>query len=126
MHKYLIIVDRANWKYPAYSLGLPGCIARVEAREEGKAAISQVIEMYLRCLSQDYQAIPEPHGVPGVRSKGKYRAVQKHCEAPYHRVYSANLHCERTAVMLFLASVVDTPPEVPIGSHPFDHSATTS
>ena len=61
MYKFLIVIERANGNYSAYSPDLPGCVATGATREEAERNMYQAIEMHIRGLIEDNQPIPEPH-----------------------------------------------------------------
>jgi len=61
VYRFLIIVEKANGNYSAYSPDLPGCVATGETREKAERNMSQAIAMHLRGLVEDHQPIPEPH-----------------------------------------------------------------
>ena len=61
MHRFRIVVEKANGNYSAYSPDLPGCVATGETREQAEGNMYQAIEMYLQGLVEDHQPIPEPH-----------------------------------------------------------------
>ena len=58
MHRSLIVVEKANRNYSAYSLALPGCVATGETREETEGNMYQAMEMHLHGLVEDNQPIP--------------------------------------------------------------------
>jgi predicted RNase H-like HicB family nuclease len=61
VHRFLIVVEKANGNYSAYSPDLSGCVATGETREEAERNMYQAIEMQLRGFVEDHQTIPEPH-----------------------------------------------------------------
>ena len=61
MYKFLIVIEKANGNYSAYSPDLPGCVATGETREEAERNMYQAMEMHLHGLAEDNQPIPEPH-----------------------------------------------------------------
>ena len=61
MYRFLIVVEKANGNYSAYSPDLPGCVATGETREEAEKNMYQAMEMHLYGLIEDHQPIPEPH-----------------------------------------------------------------
>jgi len=61
VHRFLIVVERADGNYSAYSPDLPGCVATGETREESEGNMYHAIEMHLNSLVEDNQPIPEPH-----------------------------------------------------------------
>lgn len=61
MHRFLIVVEKADGNYSAYSPDLPGCVATGETREQAERNMYQAVEMHLHGLVEDRQPIPEPH-----------------------------------------------------------------
>jgi len=61
VYKFLIVIEKANGNYSAYSPDLPGCVATGETREEAERNMYQAIELHLRGLHEDDQPIPKPH-----------------------------------------------------------------
>ena len=60
MKKYLIIVEKTNTGYSAYSPDLPGCGSTGATREEVEANMREAIEFHIEGLKQDGYDIPEP------------------------------------------------------------------
>jgi predicted RNase H-like HicB family nuclease len=58
--KYLIIVEKTNTGYSAYSPDLPGCGSTGATREEVEANMREAIEFHIEGLKQDGYDIPEP------------------------------------------------------------------
>ena len=61
MHRYLIIIEKANANFSAYSPDLPGCIATGKTQEEVARNMHDAIEMHLQGLREDNLPIPEPN-----------------------------------------------------------------
>ena len=61
MHKFLVIVEKADDNYSAYVPDLPGCVATGDTREEAEANIYEAVEMHVQGLIEDNIAIPESH-----------------------------------------------------------------
>ena len=61
VYRFLIVIERANGNYSAYSPDLPSCVATGATREEAERNMYQAIEMHIRGLIEDNQPIPEPH-----------------------------------------------------------------
>lgn len=59
MHRFLIIIEKANGNYSAYSPDLPGCIATGLTREEVELNMHKAIEMHVHGLLEDKLPIPE-------------------------------------------------------------------
>lgn len=59
MHRFLIVIEKANGNYSAYSPDLPGCIATGATREEAEKNMHEAIEMHVQGLMEDNLPIPE-------------------------------------------------------------------
>ncbi len=59
MHRFLVIIEKAEGNYSAYSPDLPGCIATGATREEAEQNMHEAIEMHVRGLLEDNLPIPE-------------------------------------------------------------------
>jgi len=60
MHKYLVIFEKANNNYSAYSPDLPGCIATGKTRNEAEKNIKKAISFHIEGLVEDGLPLPEP------------------------------------------------------------------
>ena len=60
MHKYLVIFEKANNNYSAYSPDIPGCIATGKTRNEVEKNIKKAISFHIEGLKEDGLPIPEP------------------------------------------------------------------
>lgn len=70
MYRFLVVIEKANDNYSAYSPDLPGCIATGATREEVERYMHEAIEMHVRGLLEDNLPVPESH------SFAEYMAVQ--------------------------------------------------
>ncbi len=70
MHRYLIIIEKAENNLSAYSPDLPGCVTTGATIEEIEKNMHEAIEMHIEGLKEDNLHIPEPH------SSAKYITVQ--------------------------------------------------
>ncbi|MBI2557366.1 MAG: type II toxin-antitoxin system HicB family antitoxin [Planctomycetes bacterium] len=61
MHRFLVVIEKANNNYSAYSPDLLGCVATGSTREEVKKNMHEAIEMHVRGLLEDNLPIPESH-----------------------------------------------------------------
>ena len=61
MHRFLVVIEKANGNYSAYSPDLPGCIATGTTREDAEKNMHEAIEMHVRGLLEDKLPIPESH-----------------------------------------------------------------
>ncbi len=69
MHRFLIVVERAERNYSAYSPDLPGCVATGKTREQATRNMHEAIELHVRGLREDRLPIPKS------RSYAEYVAV---------------------------------------------------
>lgn len=61
MHRFLIVIEKANGNYSAYSPDLPGCVATGATREEVERNMHEAIEMHVRGLQKDNLPVPQSH-----------------------------------------------------------------
>lgn len=59
MHRFLVVIEKANNNYSAYSPDLPGCAATGSTREEAEKNIYEAIEMHVQGLIEDNLPIPK-------------------------------------------------------------------
>jgi predicted RNA binding protein YcfA (HicA-like mRNA interferase family)/predicted RNase H-like HicB family nuclease len=59
MYRFLVVIEKANGNYSAYSPDLPGCIATGETQEETEQNIYEAIQMHLKGLLEDNLPVPE-------------------------------------------------------------------
>jgi predicted RNase H-like HicB family nuclease len=59
MHRFLVVIEKANGNYSAYSPDLPGCVATGATREETELNIHEAIKMHIQGLIEDKLPIPE-------------------------------------------------------------------
>jgi len=70
MHRFLVVIEKANGNYSAYSPDLPGCVATGATREETEQNMHTAIEMHIQGMEEDGLPIPEP------RSSAEYVTVE--------------------------------------------------
>ncbi len=58
MHRFLVVIEKADGNYSAYSPDLPGCIATGETREVAERNIHEAIQMHVQGLMEDGLPIP--------------------------------------------------------------------
>ena len=61
MHRFLIVIEKANGNYSAYLPDLTGCVATGITREEAEVNMHKAIEMHVRGLIEDNLPVPESH-----------------------------------------------------------------
>ncbi len=59
MYRFLIVIEKADGNYSAYSPDLPGCAATGATREEAEQNMYQAIEMHINGLREDGLPVPE-------------------------------------------------------------------
>lgn len=63
--RYLIIFERTNSGYSAYSPDRPGCVATGGDRDEVEANIREAIEFHVDGLRGEGLPVPEPRAYSG-------------------------------------------------------------
>ena len=61
MNRFLVVIEKANDNYSAYSPDLPGCVATGATREEAERNMHEAIKLHVRGLLEDNLPIPESH-----------------------------------------------------------------
>jgi predicted RNase H-like HicB family nuclease len=69
MHRFLVVIERAENGYSAYSPDLPGCVATGSSREEAERRMAEAMQLHVEGLREDQLPIPES------RSSAEYIAV---------------------------------------------------
>lgn len=69
MHRFLVVIEKAEGNYSAYLPDLPGCVATGDTHEEVETNIHEAIQTHLQGMSEDGDPIPES------RSFAEYIAV---------------------------------------------------
>ena len=60
MRRFLIVVEKANGNYSAYSPDLPGCVATGKTPAETKARMQSAIALHVQGLREDRLPVPDP------------------------------------------------------------------
>lgn len=60
MKRYLVVVERTQTGYSAYSPDLPGCIGTGRTRAEVEANMREAIEFHIEGLRLEGLDVPEP------------------------------------------------------------------
>ncbi len=69
MYRFLVVIEKANGNYSAYSPDLPGCVATGATREEAEQNMYEAIQLQVKGLWEDGLRIPES------KSLAEYMAV---------------------------------------------------
>lgn len=59
MYRFLIIIEKANNNFSAYSPDLPGCVATGKTREEAERNMHEAAQLHVQGLLEDDLPIPE-------------------------------------------------------------------
>jgi predicted RNase H-like HicB family nuclease len=59
MYRFLVVIEKADSNYSAYSPDLPGCVATGATREEVEINMHEAIQLHVEGLLEDHLAIPE-------------------------------------------------------------------
>ena len=71
LHRFLIVIEKAENNYSAYSPDLPGCVATGATREDAEKVMHEAIELHVHGLVEDGMPVPRSH------SSASYVAVQE-------------------------------------------------
>jgi len=63
--KYLIIFERGQNDYSAYSPDLPGCVATGKTRDLAEKRMREAIQMHIDGLREDGLPVPQPQSDVG-------------------------------------------------------------
>lgn len=63
MHRFLVVIEKANGNYSAYAPDLPGCVATGDTRDEAEAAMHEALQLHIEGLLEDGQPVPESESV---------------------------------------------------------------
>ncbi len=63
MYRFLVVIEKANGNYSAYSPDLPGCIATGKTIEDTERNMHQAIQMHVRGMLEDGLPIPETQSI---------------------------------------------------------------
>ena len=63
MHQFLIVIEKAENNYSAYSPDLAGCIATGATIEEVKRNMHEAIDLHIKGLQKDNLPVPESHSI---------------------------------------------------------------
>lgn len=59
MYRFLVVIEKANGNFSAYSPDLPGCVATGSTHEQVTRNMHEAIELHIRGLLEDKLPIPE-------------------------------------------------------------------
>jgi len=59
MHRFLVVIEKSENNYSAYSPDLPACVASGSTREDAERNMHEAIMMHIEGLKEDNLPIPE-------------------------------------------------------------------
>jgi predicted RNase H-like HicB family nuclease len=59
MRRFLVVIEKAEKNYSAYSPDLPGCVATGQTRDEAALNMHEAIDMHVRGLREDGIPVPQ-------------------------------------------------------------------
>ena len=59
MHRFLVVIEKADGNYSAYSPDLPGCIATGKTHNQAARNMHTAIELHVRGLGEDNLPVPK-------------------------------------------------------------------
>ncbi len=59
MYRFLVVIEKAEGNYSAYSPDLPGCVATGATLEEVEKSMHEALEIHVQGLLEDGLPIPE-------------------------------------------------------------------
>jgi predicted RNase H-like HicB family nuclease len=59
MYRFLVVIEKTDTGFSAYSPDLPGCIATGLTREKTEKNMHEAIEFHIHGLLEDHLAVPE-------------------------------------------------------------------
>ena len=63
MYRFLIVIEKANGNFSAYSPDLPGCVATGKTREQAARNMHAAIEIHVQGLREDGLPIPKSYSL---------------------------------------------------------------
>jgi predicted RNase H-like HicB family nuclease len=61
MHRFLIVIEKADGNYSAYSPDLPGCVATGKTRDQAARNMHEAIDLHVRRLLEGKLPVPQSH-----------------------------------------------------------------
>jgi predicted RNase H-like HicB family nuclease len=59
MYKFLIVIEKANGNFSAYSPDLSGCVATGKTRQEAEKNMYEAIKIHVEGLLEDHRPVPK-------------------------------------------------------------------
>lgn len=95
MEKYLVVIEKADNNYSAFSPDLPGCITVGTTIDETISFIKEAIELHLEGIAEEGEAIPPSKGLRYHIEKGIFDEGEI---AEEYYIAQVEVHLPRVAV----------------------------
>jgi predicted RNase H-like HicB family nuclease len=59
VHRFLVVIEKADENFSEYSPDLPGCVATGSTKEEVESNMTSAIQMHVQGLIEDKLPVPE-------------------------------------------------------------------
>lgn len=63
MYRFLVVIEKANGNYSAYSPDLPGCVAAGGTQEEAERNMYEAIRIHVQGLVEDNLPVPKSESI---------------------------------------------------------------
>ncbi len=63
MRRFLIVIEKAENNFSAYSPDLPGCVATGKTKEQAAKNMHEAIELHIQGLKEDNLPIPKSYSI---------------------------------------------------------------
>ena len=60
MHRFLVVIEKANDNFSAYCPDLPGCVATGDTCQEAEVLMHEALKLHVEGLLEDGLPVPEP------------------------------------------------------------------
>ena len=94
MEKYLVVIEKADENYSAFSPNLPGCITVGATVEETISHIKEAIELYLEVTAEQGKGVPPSCGLRYHIDQGVFNENEM---APEYYIAQVEVHPPKIA-----------------------------
>jgi predicted RNase H-like HicB family nuclease len=63
MYRFLVVIEKANGNYSAYSPDLPGCVATGKTLAEAERRMHEAIQLHIQGLKEEGMPIPQTKAI---------------------------------------------------------------
>ena len=73
MEKYLVVIEKGETNYSAFSPDVLGCVAAADTVEETKSLIREALQFHIESMLESGEETPQPKGLVYHIEKGVFR-----------------------------------------------------